>query len=247
MIKVVVPPAETVVGVNRFATPIARTFNRAVAGEVLVTPCCVPSALAGIRLVYVPCVFEVTLTVMIQLALGAMLPLFKVTAVPPLTAVTEAEPPQPVRFVAGGLARATFAGRLSVSVACVKLRPASLFVITMESWLICPAQIVLGLRLLLTEGVGLPATFSVALAGVVLVTFTPPPVDVNSPAGIVLILFPVLVDVTLTDTVHEPGFAPTWAGTVPPLKDKVIPPAVALTVPLQELDTPGELAMTRPD
>ena len=51
MISVVVPPAENVGGENRFARPISRTVNRAVAAVAFVTPCCVPSALAGILLV----------------------------------------------------------------------------------------------------------------------------------------------------------------------------------------------------
>jgi len=68
-----------------------------------------------------------------------------------------------------------------------------------------------------------------------LVTLTPPPVEVNSPAGIVLIRFPGVVDVTSIATVHEPGVVPTWAGTVPPLNDKVVPPETAVTLPPQLL------------
>lgn len=103
-----------------------------------------------------------------------------------------------------------------------------------------------GLKLLLTEGVGLPVTFRVALAGVVLLMFTPPPVELNAPAGMVLIKFPTVAEVTLIDTVHDPGVVPDCEGTIPPLKDKLVPPAGALTEPLQELVNPTGLAMARP-
>ena len=92
------------------------------------------------------------MTVMVQVEFGAMVPLFRVTDVPPLTAVSEAEAPQPVNVGETGLARKTLAGKLSVSEACVRLRLDSLFLITMESWTTSPAQIVPELKLLLTEG-----------------------------------------------------------------------------------------------
>lgn len=103
-----------------------------------------------------------------------------------------------------------------------------------------------GLKLLLTVGGWIPVTFKVALAGVVLLIFVPPPVDDNSPAGIVLMRLPVRVEVTLTDIVHDPGVDPDCAGTVPPVKDKVALPSVALTEPPQLLVKPAGVAMTRP-
>jgi hypothetical protein len=103
------------------------------------------------------------------------------------------------------------------------------------SWLISPAQIVLELKLLLTEGVRGAITFNVALAGVVLEMITPPPVELNAPAGMVLIRFPVVLEVTSIETVHDPGVDPDCAGTVPPLSDKVVPPAGALAEPPQVL------------
>src|SRR5512142_2500859 len=108
----------------------------------------------------------------------------------------------------------------------------------MESSLTPPAQIVLGLKLLLTEGVAAAVTFSVALAGVVLEIFVPPPVELNAPAGIVLMRFPAVVEVTLIETVHDPGVVPDCAGTVPPLRDKAVPPTGALTEPPQLLVRP---------
>jgi hypothetical protein len=56
----------------------------------------------------------VTLTVIVQVEFGAMVLLFKVTDVPPLTAVNEAEPPHPVKVGETGFAMKTFAGKLSV-------------------------------------------------------------------------------------------------------------------------------------
>ena len=98
-----------------------------------------------------------------------------------------------------------------------------------------PAQIVLGLKLLLTEGAAIPVTFRVALAGLVLLMVVPPPVELRAPTGIVLIKLPGVVEVTLTDTVHDPGVDPDWAGTVPPLNDKEVAPGTAVTVPPQVL------------
>jgi len=183
---------------------------------------------------------------MVHVELGEIVPLFSVTEVPPLTAVTEAEPPHPVRVGATGLARKTLAGRLSVSVVWVRVVLRSLFLITIDSWLVPPTQMGLGVKLLVTEGGWIPVTFKVALAGVVFEMFTPPPVEVNAPAGIVLIRFPVVVEVTLIDTVHAPGVTPDWAGTVPPLKDKVVDPATAVTEPPHELVNPTGLAMESP-
>lgn len=63
--------------------------------------------------------------------------------------------------------------------------------------------------------------------------FVPPPVELKAPTGIVLIRVPGAVEVTLTDTVHDPGVDPDWAGTVPPLKDMDVEPAAAVTLPPQ--------------
>jgi len=183
---------------------------------------------------------------MVQVELGAIVPLFKVTEVPPLTAVSEAEAPHPLNEGDTGFARKTFAGRLSVNEACVNVVLESLLLITMDSWLISPAHIVLELKLLRTEGGRRPPTCKVALAGLVLVMLPPPPEADNSPAGIVLMRFPTAAEVTLMVTVHEPGVDPVCGGTVPPLKDNVVDPATALTDPPQVLISPTGLAITRP-
>jgi len=184
-------------------------------------------------LVYLPWSFEVTLTVIVQVVPGAIVPSFKVTDVP--ASVTEAEPPHPANVGEAGLAKKTFAGRSSRREAPVRVTPA-LFVITIDNRLVPPAQILAGLKLLLTEGVPVPLTFRVALDGLVLLIRVPPPVESSAPTGIVLMKFPGVVEVTLTDTVHLPGVAPDWAGTVPPLKDIVDEPAAAVTVPPQVFD-----------
>ena len=186
------------------------------------------------------------MTVIVQVELGTIVPLFSDTDVPPLTAASEAEVPHPVNVGETGLARITSAGRLSVSETWVKVVLGSLFLITMESWLVPPAQIVPGLKLLLTEGIGLPPTFKVALAGLVLVMLELSPVEVNAPAGMVLIRFPAVLEVTLSETVHEPGVIPSWAGTVPPLNERLVAPATAVTEPPQELVNPSGIAMTSP-
>ena len=89
---------------------------------------------------------------MVQVEFGAIVPLFSVTEVPPLAAVSDAEPPHPVRVGATGLARKTLAGRVSVSDAWVKVMFGSLFLITMVSWLTPSTQIVPGLKLLVIVG-----------------------------------------------------------------------------------------------
>lgn len=92
----------------------------------------------------------------------------------------------------------------------------------------------------------MPVTFNVALAGVVLLMVVPPPVEDRLPAGIVLMRLPVRVEVTLIEIVHDPGVDPDCAGTVPPVSDRVVLPAVALTEPPQVLDKPTGSAITRP-
>jgi hypothetical protein len=72
-------------------------------------------------------------TVITQFELGAIVPLFSVTEVPPLTAVSEAEAPHPVRVGLTGLARKTLPGRVSINETWVRLLPASLFLIVIES------------------------------------------------------------------------------------------------------------------
>lgn len=92
---------------------------------------------------------------------------------------------------------------------------------------------VLGAKLLFNAGDWMELTRNVALAGVVLVMMPPAPEEVSAPAGIVLIRFPGVVEVTFTDTEQEPGVTPLWAGTVPPLNEKVVPPGTAATEPPQ--------------
>ena len=155
------------------------------------------------------CTPEVTLTVIVHVEFGAMVPLFKTTEVPPLTAVSEAEAPHPLNVGETGLARKTLAGRLSVSEACVNVVLGSLLLMTKDNWLISPAHIVLALKLLRIVGGKTPPICKVALAGLVLVTLPPPPEADNSPCGIVLMRFPTVVEVTLIVTVHAPGVDPT--------------------------------------
>jgi hypothetical protein len=146
---------------------------------------------------------------MVQVELGAIVPLFNVSDVPPLTAVSEADAPQPLNVGETGLASKTLAGRSSVNEACVNVVLTSLLLITTDNWLISPAHIVLELKLLRTEGGRTPPTCRVALAGLVLVMVPPPPKADNSRSGIVLIRFPTAAEVTLIVTVQAPGVDPT--------------------------------------
>jgi len=57
---------------------------------------------------------------------------------------------------------------------------------------------------------------------------------------------PGIVEVTFIVTVQDPGVIPDWAGTVPPLSDKVVVPATAATVPPQVLVKPTGLAIESP-
>ena len=109
-----------------------------------------------------------------------------------------------------------------------------------------PAQIVAGLKLLVTLGTGVPVTFKVALAGLVFVMGMPSPVALKAFFGMLLIRLPVVNEVTRTETVQDPAVDPVCAGTVPPLNDKVVEPDAAVTVPPQVFVTFAGLAMTSP-
>jgi len=183
-----------------------------------------------------------------QLEFGGIAPLFNVIEPVPGVAANEADPPQFCREFAGkaGFAITTLAGRVSVMDVCVNVIIALVFVIVIVTTLVSPTQIVFGSKALVSVGDATPTTVTVALAGVAFVIVTPPPVELNSLAGIVLIKFPRVVEVTLIPTVHSPGVVPTWAGTVPPLSDKVVVPGTAMTVPPHVLDMFAGFAMNNP-
>src|SRR5215208_6484094 len=104
----------------------------------------------------------------------------------------------------------------------------------MDSWLVPPAQMLLGVKLLLT--VGCPASFTcrVALAGLMFETFIPlGSLEVNVPAGILFVNVPGFGAVTFTVTIQEPGDDPVFSGIVPPFKVMVEEPGAAVTVPPQ--------------
>jgi hypothetical protein len=187
---------------------------------------------------------DVTDTVIEQVEAGAMVPLFSVTEVPPGLAVNEAVPPQPAREGETGLARKTLAGRESIRDAWVRLVAGRLFLMVIVKRLVAPAHIVPGLKLLFTSGVGLAVTLRVALAGLVLLMFVPPPVELRAPTEMVLIKLPGVTEVTLTETVHDPGVEPDCAGTVPPLN--VMEVLVVETFPPHVSLMPAGLATLRP-
>lgn len=172
----------------------------------------------------------------------------KVNELAPGFAVNTAEPPQFEREFDGngGLAMTTLTGRLSVMEAPVRLPLGALLLIVTLNKLGSPAKIVFGEKDLFTDGGLTPTTVSVALAGVVFVIDTPPPVELSALAGIVLIRLPMVVEVTLIPTVHSPGVISTWAGTVPPFKDKIVVPGTAVTLPPQVFEIFAGLAIDSP-
>lgn len=174
--------------------------------------------------------------------------MLSVNEVPPGVAFRVAEDPQFDNEFAGngGFAITTLAGKLSVRDAPVKSPLGELLLIVTLNTLVSPTKIVFGEKDLFTEGGLTPRTVNVALAGVVLVIETPPPVELNSLAGIVLIRLPRVVEVTSIPTVHSPGVMPTCAGTVPPFNDKVDVPGTAVTLPPQLLETFGGFAIDNP-
>ena len=159
--------------------------------------------------------------------------LFSVMEEPPAVAASEADAPQLLITGETGSANSRFAGSSSVNEAWVKGFSKSLFLIVMVNRLVSPIRMVVGAKLLLREGACTVLTFNVALAGVVFVIRFPAPVEPSAPAGIVLMRFPGVVEVTSTETVQDPGVVPTCAGTVPRLNDKVVVPAAPVTVPPQ--------------
>jgi hypothetical protein len=171
-----------------------------------------------------------------------------VTELPPGVALTVADPPQFCKAFPGkaGFATATFVGKVSVIDTWFKGITALVLLIVIASTLVAPTQIVLGAKALVTVGDATPTAVTVALAGVVFVIVTPPPVELNALAGMVLIKFPRVFEVTLIPTVHSPGVAPTCAGTEPPLIDKVVVPGTAVTVPPQVLDMLAGFATDKP-
>jgi len=171
-----------------------------------------------------------------------------VTELPPGIAVATADPPQFCKAFAGkaGFATTTFVGKVSVIDTWVKGITTLLLLIVIASTLVSPTQTVLGAKALVTVGEATPTTVTVALAGVVLVIEKPPPVELKALAGMVLIKFPRVEEVTSIPTVHSPGVAPTCAGTVPPLSDKVVVPGTAVTLPPQVLDMFAGFAIDNP-
>jgi hypothetical protein len=185
---------------------------------------------------------------MTQLEPGEIVPLFSVTELPPGVALTVADPPQFCKAFPGkaGFATTTSVGKVSVMDVWVKGRTALVLLIVIASTLVSPTQMVLGAKALVTVGDAIPTVVTVALAGVVFVIENPPPVELNALAGMVLIKFPSVVEVTSIPTVHSPGVAPTCAGTVPPLSDRVAAPGTAVTVPPHVLDMLAGFATDKP-
>ena len=140
--------------------------------------------------------------------------------------------PQLLWEALAGLAMVTPPGRLSVRNIFVNAL-GSLLVMMMVIRLLSPAQMVLGMKVLLTPGGVIVRTSRVALAGVVLAASSPEPapvpVAVEAPAPMVLIRLPGVIELTFTTRTQEP-LVPDLAGTVPPLTAMVVPPGLAVTL-----------------
>lgn len=124
-----------------------------------------------------PWVFPVTVTVIVQVVPDGILPLFSVSRVP--ARVTEAGPPQPLNVGDAGLANATPNGRSSVIEVPVRVVVAP-FVMLIDNWLVPPAHMALGLKLLFTDGPPTGLTCKLTSTGLILLTLMPPgPVELN--------------------------------------------------------------------
>lgn len=164
-------------------------------------------------------------------------PLVKLIDVAPAAGAKVPVHPVPVNEAAGGVSTTKVAGKESVNETLLRALLGSLLTMLMVRVLVCPAQTVVGLKFLFNDGASTVLTLKVALAGVTFVMVSAPPlaVAVNAPTGMLLTRLPGMVDVTSTETVHEPCTAPLCAGTVPPLSASVVPPATAVTEPPQLL------------
>jgi hypothetical protein len=224
IVKTEVPP--TVIGVGLKAllnvTFGALTASVAVAADVLVAPCVLVSALAGIVLRKLPGVPDVTFTVIVQLAPAPTLPPVNATLDPP--AAAEAVPLPHVVEAFGVLPIVTFAGSVSVNAMPVSATAlAAVFATVIVKTEVPPTEIGVGLKALVNVTFG-ALTASVAVAALVLVA---PCVLVSALAGIVLRKLPGVPDVTFTVIVQ---LAP--APTLPPVNATLDPPAAAEAVPL---------------
>ena len=188
------------------------------------TPWVVVIAPIGRVFVAVPFVVDVTLTRTLQLpAAGIVAPETEKDPAPAL-AVTTA--PAHVVVTDGGFATVIDAGNVSVNEA-----PVSGVALELFSWTVRvegpPDAIGDGENDFDPVGAATAATESVALAGV---PFVVPSAVVSELAGIVLMWFPGVIDVTSIWKVQVPGVDPTCSGIVADAIATEFAPAVAVTV-----------------
>jgi hypothetical protein len=179
-----------------------------------------------------PAVVPVTFTVTTQEALAASVPPERLSAPEPAVAV--AVPPQ-VLFRLFGVAITNPAGKLSVNDSPVRLTFVFGFVMLIVSEVV-PFSGILAAPNCLVTFAG-EATIRVA---VLLVAPVPPLVELTAP--VVLVTVPDCVPVTFTTIVQVlPGVA-----MLPPVRLMLVELAAAVTVPPQELVTPGVEATCSP-
>jgi hypothetical protein len=202
-------------------------------GFALETPWSVSTSPASIILIRLPFTVKVTRSVIVHSAPAfRMPPLNEKMFVP---GVPVSVPPQPPTLKFTGLAKTMPLGIVSVNLIPVSWKVLGLInrILMVEAE---PPITSTGSKLLAMPIAGAPGwkTVKEALAALALVIDTPPgPVACKLPCAIVLTKLSTVavIVVTVTDTVHDPGVAPVWAGTVPPLKTIVDVPTAAVTVP----------------
>jgi hypothetical protein len=196
-VSVDVPPDVIDVGENALLRLTGgATVKTALAGDALVAPCVVVSALAGIVFVYVPAADAVTFTAIVHVAFAPTLPPLSAADDAPATAVTV--PPVHVVEADGVVAIVTPDGKLSVRpMPLSAAAPLAVFATVIVNVDVPPGAIEDGLKLFAIVGAGGAVSVTLPLAGFWLAN---PPIE-RLPVGIVLVTDPgAAVDDDVTGT-----------------------------------------------
>jgi hypothetical protein len=234
-----VPPGAIKSGLNAFesVTPDALpTFSVACAGAVLVAPCALVTAFAGIVFTETPATDDVTETVIAQLALAGSEAPESATLVAPAAAVTVPLVHVVAAFGAG--ATFTLAGSVSVTPTAVSaIAVFEVFATVIVRVEVPFTAIAAGAKLFVTASPDALPTLSSADAAAPLVA---PCVVTIALAGIVFVQIPAVELATVTVMVHVP-----FAATLPAASATEADPATAVTVPVpQVVDAFGVAATT---
>ena len=158
------------------------TVSVAVAGVLLVAPCALVTAFAGIVLTWLPDATPLTVTLTVQVAPAATAPPVSATLVAPEAAVTEPLPHVVEAF--GVAATSTPLGNASVTARLVSAAaPVAVLAIVICRTEVPSSEIAAGVKALVSVTGGASCTTSVAVAGA---AFVAPSVLETPPAGIEL-------------------------------------------------------------